>query len=619
MIRGPYSLALVAFLALISACDQKAPEKSGAGSPAAPTAATSPATLPPGSGSAQADFPEPDITKLLMPLQMRIGAARQAARSDPNDVHKVIDLGALYFAQGFAAEAVPVIERATRLKPDDYGVWYFYGRVLEHAGKPEPALAAYLKAVDVDFARLQSDPNSPREVYVPAYIRAAALLLDKDAERAERLLQQAHEVDRTNPQVLGGLGAAAARAGRADQAIERLKAAITIAPRYFFAHSELARIYEERGQADLVRIHRDQAGGEVPYFPLGDPVESALLARGMHVGTLIENATQAVERREYTIAEEALQAAINADAGGVVARTALGDLRVLQQRYEDAVREYRSVLRVNPRAVDQRISLAGCLASLGKSSEAAEILRGVVSDDPSNAVALLQLCRVLVEQKKADEAVQMIEAAAAAASKNALALTQIGEVAVRIDRVELGEKYVRQSMALDPRLPQGRYMLGVILRRAGDVEGAEREWREALRIEPLYLPPRMGLLEILQQRRDRRAMEDVLREGLARAPYSPDMLNTLAWILATSPDEKQRNGQEAVAIAEMANRLTEFGNHALLDTLAAAYAEAGRFEEAVSRSTAAIVLARDVQRLEAARAYGERRELYARRQPYREP
>ena len=62
--------------------------------------------------------------------------------------------------------------------------------------------------------------------------------------------------------------------------------------------------------------------------------------------------------------------------------------------------------------------------------------------------------------------------------------------------------------------------------------------------------------------------------------------NDLAWLLATCPDNSVRNGQKAVELAQQAVQLSNGRSPEILDTLAAAYAEAGRFHEAVETATA---------------------------------
>ncbi len=83
-----------------------------------------------------------------------------------------------------------------------------------------------------------------------------------------------------------------------------------------------------------------------------------------------------------------------------------------------------------------------------------------------------------------------------------------------------------------------------------------------------------------------------LREIAANAPDSPRMLDELAWLLATHPDSKSRDGTEAVRLAERACDVTQRKIPALLDTLAAAYAEAGDFPQAISAAEEALNRAR---------------------------
>jgi len=74
-------------------------------------------------------------------------------------------------------------------------------------------------------------------------------------------------------------------------------------------------------------------------------------------------------------------------------------------------------------------------------------------------------------------------------------------------------------------------------------------------------------------------------------PANAYFLNNLAWVLATCPNREVRNGPRAVELAQQAERLGGAGNPAVLGTLAAAYAEAGRFSEALQTAQRALDLA----------------------------
>jgi len=118
--------------------------------------------------------------------------------------------------------------------------------------------------------------------------------------------------------------------------------------------------------------------------------------------------------------------------------------------------------------------------------------------------------------------------------------------------------------------------------------------------------------ESYKQRSRARAAMDRCRQAITQDPNSPVALNNLACLLATSSDPLMRNGEEAVRLAERACALTQYSNSSTLSTLAAAYAEAGRFDEAVAVAEKSSALA--VRRGEATIVAGNQQMLKAFRQ-----
>jgi two-component SAPR family response regulator len=96
------------------------------------------------------------------------------------------------------------------------------------------------------------------------------------------------------------------------------------------------------------------------------------------------------------------------------------------------------------------------------------------------------------------------------------------------------------------------------------------------------------------------------------------VLNNLAWLLATCPDDVVRNGGEAVRLAEQACRLTAYKQVRTLGTLAAAYAEAGRFPEAVEMAQRAVGLAKAAGNRQLAAMGSQLLEVFRAGKPYRE-
>jgi Flp pilus assembly protein TadD len=107
-------------------------------------------------------------------------------------------------------------------------------------------------------------------------------------------------------------------------------------------------------------------------------------------------------------------------------------------------------------------------------------------------------------------------------------------------------------------------------------------------------------------------------QALTLKPDMVEALNNLAWILAANPSDALRSGAEAVRLAERACELSQRREPVLLGTLAAAYAEAGRFDEAVTTAEKARDLASAGGLKDVAAKNAELLELYRAGRPYRE-
>jgi len=108
----------------------------------------------------------------------------------------------------------------------------------------------------------------------------------------------------------------------------------------------------------------------------------------------------------------------------------------------------------------------------------------------------------------------------------------------------------------------------------------------------------------------------ICRGAMLAKPQDDWICNRLAWTLATCPDATVRNGEEAVDAATKACELTQWKNGGWIDTLAAAYAEAGDFQRAIEFEERALQTgtATEPER----REMQKRLALYRKSQPYRD-
>jgi tetratricopeptide (TPR) repeat protein len=551
-------------------------------------------------------------------MQMRIGSARQAAHSDPGSVDKLVELAALFYAQDFYAEAATTFRRAAELVPDDFALWYMTGRALDKSKDNRGAAEMYEKAIATQAAWFDAHPELERTPYTPVHIRLAGVLFDANPARAGEVLRKVIEIDPNDAAAYAGLGTLAEKAGKHDEAIQHFRKALDLSPAYGYAHAGSAAAYKAKGDTEQAAFHRDQTRSDDPYVPVSDPLEIIALKRGWQVDVLLMEANDFLRRRDFYQAERTIQQAIDADASGMRGRTMLGLLRGMQGRYEDAVREYRAVLRLDPNSVPTRMALADSLANANKPDEAEKLLREVVAAEPKALPALDQLARLLNSKQRAADAMSVINQTIEKLGDDPRALTSVAETLARIDQLAEARKLAERIVKASPNTAEARNVLGYALQRSGDEEGAVREWREAIRIAPYLVAPRIQLAQVLYARKDRAGMEQILRAGVEANPMSIDLLNSLAWLLATSPDDAQRSAAEAIAFAEKADILTNSANHAVLDTLAAAYAEAGRFGDAQARVAAAIALVHDAGLARELDDYQKRLELYRKNQPFRD-
>jgi Tfp pilus assembly protein PilF len=135
------------------------------------------------------------------------------------------------------------------------------------------------------------------------------------------------------------------------------------------------------------------------------------------------------------------------------------------------------------------------------------------------------------------------------------------------------------------------FSLGNELADRGKTQQAMTEWEAAVEIEPGRADIHGRIAGSLSRQGDFTGAIERYRRALQIDPDHAEVLNNLAWLLATCPEASQRSGPEAVQLALKACKLTRMRRTVMVGTLAAAYAEAGRFAEAGAMAQKACALA----------------------------
>lgn len=177
------------------------------------------------------------------------------------------------------------------------------------------------------------------------------------------------------------------------------------------------------------------------------------------------------------------------------------------------------------------------------------------------------------------------------------------------------EDYHRAILA-DPRQGDAFYDRGLIYRSEGQQDRAISDFTEYIKRVPRKADGYLQRAEVYLAKRDYSSANDDFRQAAELAPDDASTQNEIAWIRATYPEDSMRDGQAAIAAATKACEATTWGNAGYIDTLAAAYAEAGQFDSAAAYEQMTLKMMPHRNR---ERAKEEKRlAQYRTHQPYRE-
>ena len=288
-----------------------------------------------------------------------------------------------------------------------------------------------------------------------------------------------------------------------------------------------------------------------------------------------------------------------------------------QDMAEQALKTYRELLRVQPEHAAAHRAIAAALVTAEQFEEAAAHYHWLVKFEPENADAQFKLGTLLERQGNRRAAVPCFRAAARLQPE--LARVQL-RLATVLEAERLPEEAIdqyRTALVLDPQLALAHAGLARTLQQQDRLAEAEEHWRALVALRPDSAPAQLRHGENLYQQGMAEEALVAFRRAIELDPEDATAKNDAAWILATHTDALVRDGELAVRWAEDAARATDHQQIGVLDTLAAAYAEAGRFEDAIATTGVASKLARQANMQEQIERIQLRLRLYQDHQPCR--
>jgi tetratricopeptide (TPR) repeat protein len=237
-------------------------------------------------------------------------------------------------------------------------------------------------------------------------------------------------------------------------------------------------------------------------------------------------------------------------------------------------------------------NLGNALLKKGNVDEAIAHFQRALQIDPDSVEAHNNLGNALLKEGNVDEAIVQYQKALQINPDYAKAHYNLGCALFQKGNVDEAIEHFQRALQINPDSMEAHYNLSCALLQKGNVDEAIVQYQKALQIEPDDEESHINLGNALIQKGNVDKAIVHYQKALQIEPDNVEALNNLAWVLATCPQASLRNGNKAVALAQRANQLTGDGNPVVIGTLAAAYAEAGRFNDAMRSAQKAIELAR---------------------------
>ncbi len=359
---------------------------------------------------------------------------------------------------------------------------------------------------------------------------------------------------------------------------------------------------------------------------------------------------------------EALDACSNAlrynpsDSQALLVR---GRIQAAQEKWDEAFADYAACIKADPESVEVRMhravlhhfrgDLTSALSDLDKCIALVEANLGSVSEAAvNNMLAILYSRRGNIKIDLFQESEAKADFDKALELDRQMALRVQGEIAMQRHTFRQAIDLYTQFLRLCPLNADILAIRGQAFEAIQEYDQALADYSEAIRLaenhssaylrraflqrllgrnrdavtdlnehlchhpnSPLALFQRSRILQEFKQYQQ--ALEDK-EKAYRLCPDEPAIVNSLSWMLATCPDERYRDNARALVLAQRACELTKYQVTELIDTLAAAHANAGNFDDATRWQSLALNLSPP----QFAPARQHKLELYAKKQPYRE-
>jgi len=283
------------------------------------------------------------------------------------------------------------------------------------------------------------------------------------------------------------------------------------------------------------------------------------------------------------------------------------------------IAEWEELVKEDPDDARIQNNMGASLARAGRFEDAIPYYQRSLELNPQYNTIHNNLGRALFAVGRLDEAIQQFERGLEIYPDSTELYNNLGRALAQEGRFNEAKKAFERAIEIKPDFADAHINLGSALLSSGYPDEATQEFKRAVESDPQSAEAHtyMGTALYYGEGKVKEALAQ-WDKALALSPNLVLALSQTAHALAASPSVSDRNGGQAVKLAERAVELSKGTEPVYLDTLAMAYAESGRFEDAIETARRAEQLARKLKQSSLADSLNERIEMYRSGQPYRD-
>ena len=295
--------------------------------------------------------------------------------------------------------------------------------------------------------------------------------------------------------------------------------------------------------------------------------------------------------RWWVNSEHLFQHALAVTGPNAVAYQGFGRALEAKGELEEALKQYEAAVRTDPQFADAFGNMGSVLVKLGDYDRAGEAYEKALHFAPRAGRNHSNLGSVLFREKKYEAALDRFREAVRLDSELTDARFNLALALYHLGRMDEATRHLAILTRVDPSDAAAQFLFGQALLAQGSEQAAGIRFERAWRLKPGNAEYASAAAVLAHKQGKTAEAIRRLRESLARNPNSLEMLNNLAWMLATAPESDAAARQEALKIAERAIAVGGAGDPNTLDTLAVAAAASGDLPRAVEAEQIAVKLA----------------------------